>query len=117
MFLPSTLPTTCFLIQALKRSITVYSVGLPPVTMGEEFSKPAGGSSSGGSSTCSGPPLVVCYLRHAYGLGEHYNSVTTHVSEEDEEIDEGGVHEKAEKDVEGVNGIDGEQHRDCEADE
>ncbi|MEW5319647.1 MAG: hypothetical protein WDW38_010790 [Sanguina aurantia] len=104
------------LAQALQRTITVYSVGLPPVTMGEEF-RESGGSSSGGSSPCSGPPLVVCYLRHAYGLGEHYNSVTTHVSEEDEEREEGGEQEEAENDVEGVNGIDGERDRECEAEE
>ena len=23
----------------------------------------------------AGEPLRVCYLRHAYGMGEHYNSI------------------------------------------
>lgn len=50
--------------------------------MGEEFG-------SGSGSPCSGPPLVVCYLRHAYGLGEHYNSVTAYLPESDEEGEEG----------------------------
>ena len=31
------------------------------------------------------PPLKVCYLRHAYGLGEHYNSVKP-VESSDEEF-------------------------------
>lgn len=26
-------------------------------------------------SVYSGEPLRVCYLRHAYGMGEHYNSI------------------------------------------
>mmetsp|Transcript_25187 Transcript_25187/g.63934 ORF Transcript_25187/g.63934 Transcript_25187/m.63934 type:complete len:372 (-) Transcript_25187:390-1505(-) len=48
------------LAQVLKRQIRVYSVGLPPMTLGEDQ---------------PGPPLQVCYLRHAFGLGEHYNSL------------------------------------------
>lgn len=48
------------LAAALGRSITVYSAGLPTVRMGEEGPAPA---------------LRVAYLRHAYGLGEHYNSL------------------------------------------
>ena len=36
---------------------------MPVVVMGEEFA-------DGG-----GAPLVVCYQQHAFGLGEHYNSV------------------------------------------
>lgn len=46
---------------ALKRRITVYGVGMQPQTVGEEF---AG----------EGPTLTLCFLRHAFGLGEHYNS-------------------------------------------
>lgn len=45
----------------LQRQIKVYAVGMPPVTLGEEH---AGGGT-----------LTLCYLRHAFGLGEHYNSV------------------------------------------
>ncbi|BDA44675.1 Deubiquitinase OTUD6B [Coccomyxa sp. Obi] len=54
------------LAQALRRHIAVYSVGMPRVDMGPEFQ----GEDEEGS-------LRLCYLRHAFGLGEHYNSVTT----------------------------------------
>jgi OTU-like cysteine protease len=40
----------------------VYAVGMPTVSLGKEH-EPAGA-----------PPLQLCYLRHAFGLGEHYNS-------------------------------------------
>ncbi|CAL5229542.1 g12889 [Coccomyxa viridis] len=50
------------LSRAYERHITVYSVGMPPVEMGKEFGDDQDG-------------LRLCYLRHAYGLGEHYNSV------------------------------------------
>ncbi|KAF5836445.1 hypothetical protein DUNSADRAFT_5951 [Dunaliella salina] len=50
------------LAQVLKRPIKVYAVGMPTVTLGDEFE-------------AQGPPLQVCYLRHAFGLGEHYNSL------------------------------------------
>lgn len=33
----------------------------------------------------TGPPLRVCYQRHAYGLGEHYNSVVPGEAEDTEE--------------------------------
>ncbi|GAX78018.1 hypothetical protein CEUSTIGMA_g5460.t1 [Chlamydomonas eustigma] len=48
------------LAEVLQRRIQVLAVGLPPVEMGECY---------------TGPALRVCYLRHAFGLGEHYNSV------------------------------------------
>ena len=48
------------LAHALRRPIRVYSAHLPEVAMGEEY---------------AGEPLRVAYLQHAYGLGEHYNSV------------------------------------------
>ena len=51
------------LAKALRRSIVVFSARMPAVTMGEEF------ASEGGT------PLLVCYQRHAFGLGEHYNSI------------------------------------------
>jgi OTU domain-containing protein 6 len=50
------------LSQALKAHVRVYSVGLPVLDIGTEYSE-------------LGPTLQVCYLKHAYGLGEHYNSV------------------------------------------
>ena len=49
------------LAHVLQRSIVVHSVGMPPVHMGEEYAD-------------NGPPYEVCYLRHAYGLGDHFNS-------------------------------------------
>jgi OTU domain-containing protein 6 len=50
------------LARALRRQIRVYAVGMPLLTLGDEY--------AGEGST-----LEVCYLRHAFGLGEHYNSV------------------------------------------
>eukprot|EP00897_Mesotaenium_endlicherianum_P002273 jgi/Mesen1/2073/ME000151S01334 len=52
------------LAQALRKQIIVYSADLPEVEMGSEYSR----------SDFSGP-LRVSYHRHAFGLGEHYNSV------------------------------------------
>ena len=49
------------LSKALERRISVYSATMPTVVMGEEFA-PEG-------------ELRVAYHRHAFGLGEHYNSV------------------------------------------
>lgn len=45
--------------QILQRRIEVHAVGMPLVVMGEGH---------------PGAPLSVCYMRHAFGLGEHYNS-------------------------------------------
>ena len=51
-------------IQALSRAlqvhIRVFSVGMPVLDIGEEYQDLT--------------TLNVCFLRHAYGLGEHYNS-------------------------------------------
>lgn len=44
---------------ALGRRITVYAVGMAPQVLGEEH---------------GGPGLAVCFLRHALGLGDHFNS-------------------------------------------
>ncbi|EFJ40158.1 hypothetical protein VOLCADRAFT_69916, partial [Volvox carteri f. nagariensis] len=49
------------LAQALRKQIKVYAAGLPPVTLGDEHAEEG--------------VLQLCYLRHAFGLGEHYNSV------------------------------------------
>jgi OTU domain-containing protein 6 len=49
---------------ALRAHVQVFAVGMPALEVGEEFEGEGGG-----------PTLRVCYLRHAYGLGEHYNSV------------------------------------------
>lgn len=55
------------LAQSLKKAILVYTVGLPVIVMGEEH-KDHG-------------VLNVCYMRHAYGLGEHYNSLVPRTDE------------------------------------
>ena len=52
------------LATALEVPIEVYSANMPLVTMGEEYRKNAG----------DGLSLRVCHHRHAFGLGEHYNS-------------------------------------------
>ncbi|CAL8469587.1 g9128 [Coccomyxa elongata] len=64
------------LAQALRRHIAVYSVGMPRVDMGPEFQGEDEESS-----------LRLCYLRHAFGLGEHYNSVTTVAAGGDTDIE------------------------------
>jgi len=46
----------------LERPIEVVQAEGPPVVVGEQFSR---------------KPLILTYHRHAYGLGEHYNSVTS----------------------------------------
>ncbi len=53
------------LAHVLRRRICVFSAHLPTVEMGEEY------AAAGGAP----PPLRVAYQQHAYGLGEHYNSV------------------------------------------
>ncbi|KAK9908505.1 hypothetical protein WJX75_008830 [Coccomyxa subellipsoidea] len=62
------------LAQALRRHIAVYSVGMPRVDMGLEFKGEEEGKS-----------LQLCYLRHAFGLGEHYNSVAALPAEEEDD--------------------------------
>ena len=52
------------LAHVLRRRIVVYSAHLPTVEMGEEY-----------RVDDDAPPLRVAYQQHAYGLGEHYNSV------------------------------------------
>lgn len=52
------------LAHVLRRRIAVYSAHLPTVEMGEEYRVDE-----------DAPPLRVAYLQHAFGLGEHYNSV------------------------------------------
>ncbi|KAM6214936.1 deubiquitinase OTUD6B [Rhynchocyon petersi] len=45
----------------LQTPIEVIQADSPPIVVGEEYKK---------------KPLMLVYMRHAYGLGEHYNSVT-----------------------------------------
>ncbi|KAI9003224.1 hypothetical protein BC832DRAFT_593297 [Gaertneriomyces semiglobifer] len=56
------------LSKALQREIHVLQANTPVVKVGEEF-KGRGG------------PLILSYHRHAYGLGEHYNSLRPKSSE------------------------------------
>lgn len=50
------------LAKVIERPIEVFSATMPKVTMGEDF-------------VGRGPAARVAYHRHAFGLGEHYNSV------------------------------------------
>ncbi|KAL4424340.1 hypothetical protein ABPG75_001641 [Micractinium tetrahymenae] len=78
------------LAQALQSHILVYSAGLPVVEMGEEFKG-------------TGRTLRLCYLRHAYGLGEHYESVVPGLviaGDKDEEEAEGEAAEGEAAEVE-----------------
>lgn len=45
----------------LQTPIEIIQAESPPIVVGEEYPK---------------KPLMLVYMRHAYGLGEHYNSVT-----------------------------------------
>ncbi|XP_062384826.1 deubiquitinase OTUD6B [Sardina pilchardus] len=48
------------LTEALKLPIQIFQADAPLIKIGEEYDK---------------LPVVLVYMRHAYGLGEHYNSV------------------------------------------
>ncbi|XP_019190462.1 PREDICTED: OTU domain-containing protein 6B-like [Ipomoea nil] len=57
------------LTHILKKHILVYSGSFPDVEMGKEYKSPT-------SVTASfQPSIMLSYHRHAYGLGEHYNSL------------------------------------------
>ena len=58
------------LAHVLRRRIVVYSAHLPTVEMGEEYRVDE-----------DAPPLRVAYQQHAYGLGEHYNSIAPQAAE------------------------------------
>ncbi|XP_069115043.1 deubiquitinase OTUD6B-like [Argopecten irradians] len=60
------------LSQTLKQPIRVVQSEGPPVVAGEEFE--------------DRPSIVLCYLRHAFGLGEHYNSVEEYRQDEEEDF-------------------------------
>jgi OTU domain-containing protein 6 len=82
------------LAAALKRRIRVVAVGMPEVTAGDEFG--GGGEGEGGEGEGEGAgkgkgPLTVCYVRHEFGLGEHYNSVRPRREGEEEEEEEDGA--------------------------
>lgn len=56
------------LSHCLKRRIKIFSGSFPDVEMGKEYQ-------SDGGSDLSNSSIMLSYHRHAYGLGEHYNSV------------------------------------------
>ncbi|KAK8969679.1 hypothetical protein KSP40_PGU003301 [Platanthera guangdongensis] len=57
------------LTHCLKKHIIVFSGSFPDVEMGNEYKIESGNNSS------LNPSIMLSYHRHAYGLGEHYNSV------------------------------------------
>ncbi|KAH7283689.1 hypothetical protein KP509_34G019600 [Ceratopteris richardii] len=61
--------------RALRRHIIVFSANLPEVEMGKEFER-----ISADPGVTVNPTLRLSYHRHAFGLGEHYNSVIPLVS-------------------------------------
>ncbi|XP_063040814.1 deubiquitinase OTUD6B [Engraulis encrasicolus] len=58
------------LTEALKLPIEVVQADTPLLTIGEEYKQ---------------PPITLVYMRHAFGLGEHYNSVEPLVEAANEE--------------------------------
>ncbi|XP_020538471.1 OVARIAN TUMOR DOMAIN-containing deubiquitinating enzyme 5 isoform X2 [Jatropha curcas] len=56
------------LTHCLKKSIKIFSGSFPDVEMGKEYKSDGGSGSSDGS-------ILLSYHKHAFGLGEHYNSV------------------------------------------
>ena len=54
---------------AIHRPIEIIQGEGPSIKIGEEFGADL---------------LTVCYHRHAFGLGEHYNSVEPYIAEDDE---------------------------------
>ncbi|KAI9165090.1 hypothetical protein LWI28_007464 [Acer negundo] len=56
------------LTHCLRKHILIYSGSFPDVEMGKEYK-------SDGGSGLSNASIVLSYHRHAFGLGEHYNSV------------------------------------------
>jgi hypothetical protein len=54
---------------AMHRPIEIIQGEGPSIKIGEEFGADL---------------LTVCYHRHAFGLGEHYNSVEPYIAEDDE---------------------------------
>lgn len=58
------------LTHILKKHIMIFSGSFPDVEMGKEY-KSASGSGSGYSSSS----IMLSYHKHAFGLGEHYNSL------------------------------------------
>ncbi|KAJ6808740.1 OTU domain-containing protein 6B-like [Iris pallida] len=60
------------LMHSLKKHIVIYSGSFPDVEMGKEYKSENG-------SDHRNPSIMLSYHMHAYGLGEHYNSVVPHL--------------------------------------
>ncbi|KAI3962322.1 hypothetical protein MKX01_005324 [Papaver californicum] len=56
------------LTHCLRKHIVIYSGSFPDVEMGKEYKSNSGTSSSN-------PSVRLSYHKHAFGLGEHYNSI------------------------------------------
>ncbi|XP_072969475.1 OVARIAN TUMOR DOMAIN-containing deubiquitinating enzyme 5 isoform X2 [Typha angustifolia] len=56
------------LTHCLKKHIMIFSGSFPDVEMGKEYKSEVGDG-------IDNPSIMLSYHRHAYGLGEHYNSV------------------------------------------
>ncbi|XAR61529.1 Ubiquitinyl hydrolase 1 [Bertholletia excelsa] len=62
------------LTHCLKKRITIFSGSFPDVEMGKEYESENGVGSSN-------PSIMLSYHRHAFGLGEHYNSVVPNLTQ------------------------------------
>ncbi|XP_043702221.1 OVARIAN TUMOR DOMAIN-containing deubiquitinating enzyme 5 [Telopea speciosissima] len=61
------------LTHCLRKHILIFSGSFPDVEMGKEYK-------SDGSGDLSNPSIMLSYHKHAFGLGEHYNSVIPNVT-------------------------------------
>ncbi|CAK7348248.1 unnamed protein product [Dovyalis caffra] len=62
------------LTHCLRRHIKVFSGSFPDVEMGKEYKSDGGACSSNAS-------IMLSYHKHAFGLGEHYNSVVPNLAQ------------------------------------
>ena len=81
------------LSEVLRRPVEVYAVGNAPQPL---VVRPEGEGEGG-------EPIRMCYLRHAYDLGEHYNSVVVaQVADLDDDDDDDEEEEEDDEEEEGV---------------
>lgn len=62
------------LTHCLRRHIKIFSGSFPDVEMGKEYKSDSGAGSSNAS-------IMLSYHKHAFGLGEHYNSVVPNLTQ------------------------------------
>ncbi|KAF8401531.1 hypothetical protein HHK36_012471 [Tetracentron sinense] len=60
------------LTHCLRNHIMIFSGSFPDVEMGKEYKSDSG-------VTSSNPSIMLSYHKHAFGLGEHYNSIVPNV--------------------------------------